>query len=117
LRFDRGAAVLSFHGEVTIESILAVNDLGRLAVNYYQAKSLDLEIDSPGGDCRALDHFLDFRDELVEGGIRLTTTGLTQASSAAAMMLTMGDIGFRRVRKNCRLLFHLNYAHRAIRPA
>jgi ATP-dependent protease ClpP protease subunit len=106
LRFNRSAAVLSFHGEVNVESILRLTDLGRMAVSYYQAKTLELEIDSLGGDCRALDHFLDFREELSESGVRLITTGLTQACSAAAMMLTIGDVGFRRARKSCRLLFH-----------
>ena len=63
-----------------------------------------LEIASPGGTETALTHWLAVADDLRAGGLRIVTRGLTSVGSAAAVMLSLGDL--REAGRNTRLHYH-----------
>ena len=63
-----------------------------------------LEIASAGGAETALNHWLAEADGLRRDGLRIVTRGLTSVGSAAAVMLSLGDV--RETRRNTRLLYH-----------
>jgi hypothetical protein len=66
-----------------------------------------LEIDSSGGELTALEHFLYRLGEWRQTwGLSLETTGLVQAASAAAILISLGDHGRRRTYANTSLLYH-----------
>src|SRR5262249_21951819 len=79
----------------------------KLLHGYYQFRTIDLHIDSPGGDADALRYVVHSLDPWRKGeGRVLRTFGLNQAASAAAMLLSLGTLGHRFAFWRCRLLYH-----------
>lgn len=106
-KYETDRAVVRLVGTVSVESILALCDEVDLAVEYYQYPAVELQLASPGGDVTALDHYLarlkQWRSPPV---VRIETLGLTEAASAAAIILSLGDIGARSAYTSTRLLYH-----------
>ena len=89
-RADR--AVLSMCGEITDESVVGlVAQLRRLADECFY-DLIELEITSNGGENSALRYFVEALDGLRGRGVSVTTRALTKAHSAAAAMLSLGDV-------------------------
>ena len=91
------AVRLRFKGTVDMDSVLALCDEIDLAISYYQYPQVVVELESPGGDLRALDHYTSrltgWRQKY---DLRVATLGLGNVASAAAVMLSLGDVGSRQ---------------------
>ena len=83
--------VVTFTGEVTQEGIIElVSTINRLQTDYFYRR-VDLHIASPGGEVIALDYFIEAISYWKQQDLILTTRALTACSSAAAVMLSLGD--------------------------
>ena len=102
--YGRDRAVLSFCGDVTDESIIGlVAEVRRMADEFYY-HSIELEITSIGGSVRALRYFVDAMEVVRAKGVSVTTRALAKAYSAAAVMLSLGDV--REAAAGCELMYH-----------
>ncbi len=90
----------------TVAEVLSACDQVEKRLTYYWEHAFEFEIDSPGGETPALDYLLGRMDQWRSRGARIATLGLTSVASAAAFVLSMGDIGHRRAFDGCRLLYH-----------
>jgi hypothetical protein len=106
LGFERHGAVATLRGPLVVDRALALVRRLDQAVGYYQYRNLEIAIDSPGGEGDALKHVLDALGRLRRRGVRVATRGLTEACSAAALLLSSGAPGHRRVASHTRLLYH-----------
>lgn len=70
----------------------------------YFYNDVELEIASPGGEVLALEYYLEAMGGFRASGLTLTTRALTAASSAAAVLLALGDR--REAARSSSLLFH-----------
>lgn len=95
-------------GPVTTASIFALVDAMERGVGYYQYRRVDIEIDSPGGEVRALDYYLNKLDGMRRRipGLIIGTLAMTEASSAAAQLLSLGTVGYRRAYASTTILYH-----------
>ena len=71
-----------------------VAEIDRLSTDYFY-KKVELSISSPGGSALALDYYLDALKRFRRRGVQIRTRALTQAGSAAAAILLLGD-GLRK---------------------
>lgn len=106
LRIEKNCAKISFSKEVTTESICELVETFDVATSYYKCRKLILEIDSKGGQVSALNLFVERLKKFREQGILLETNAVSSVASAAAVMLTLGDIGHRSAEKHAKILFH-----------
>ncbi len=94
-------------GDIDMPVCYALIDELKLLREYYQFRTIELQIDSPGGSAEALHHMLlSMRDWTQGNGRVLKTVALSQACSAAALLLSFGTIGHRRAMASSRLLYH-----------
>ena len=70
----------------------------------YFYNDVELEIASPGGSVLALEYYLEAMGGFRASGLTLITRALTAASSAAAVLLALGD--WREAARSSSLLFH-----------
>jgi len=85
----------------------ALIDEMKLLHDYYQFRTIELQIDSPGGSAEALHHIVLSTREWSKGNGRvLRTVALNQACSAAAILLSFGTVGHRQAMSSSRLLYH-----------
>ena len=102
-------AIVSFVAPVTessvIELVRTINELQRQ--RFY--RHVELQIASPGGQVLALQYFLEALAYWKDRGLRLTTLALTSCSSAAAVMLSLGDR--RRASPASLILYHFARIH------
>lgn len=105
--YEPDRAKILFASPVTDSSILWVCDEIETALNYYHYSEIELQIDSPGGSVAYLEYYLARLQEWRRRpSFRLSTTALTQAASAAGVMLCLGDIGRRRAYAGAKILLH-----------
>ncbi len=97
---------IRFNGLVSEPSMQMVADTMDEAFSYYHYDSIEIEINSPGGDARALDYLLEHCENWRVAGRKIATRGGLTCGSAGALMLSFGDIGTRQVSKSTELLFH-----------
>ena len=64
-----------------------------------------LRISSPGGQISALRYWVESMRELQDGGLTLATHAVTTVGSAAAVMLSLGDV--RTAHRKSTLLYHM----------
>ena len=89
--FGLDRATVTIMTEITEESMInLVSEIERLIFGYFYPR-IELRISSPGGQLVALDYFLDALTRFRQHGVRLETRALTQAFSAAAAILSLGD--------------------------
>ena len=102
-------AIVSFVAPVTESSVIhlvrTINELQRQ--RFY--RHVELQIASPGGQVLALQYFLEALAYWKDRGLRLTTLALTSCSSAAAVMLSLGDR--RRASPASLILYHFARIH------
>ena len=83
--------VVTFTGMVTQEGIIELaSTIDRLQADYFY-RNIDLHIASPGGEVIALDYIIEAISCWKQQDLTLTTRALTACSSAAAIMLSLGD--------------------------
>jgi ATP-dependent protease ClpP protease subunit len=101
-------AHLSLNGPLTVVAIQRLVQQVKLAFSYYQYERVELEIDSIGGDLRALNYFLEHRQAWREQGYAVHTCGAVTCASAAALLVAFGDLGKRHIYRSTQLLFHFS---------
>lgn len=106
VRYEQDRAVIRFDDPIDSNSILNLCDEIDYAITFYYYKNITVEIDSPGGEVDALHYYIDKLRQWRKKGTRLGTIALTNCCSAAAMMLSLGDLGFRSATSNAALLYH-----------
>ena len=96
--------IVTFTGNVTESSIIElVGAIDRLKSDYFYRR-IELRIASPGGDVVALDYFIDALSNWKRQALTVITRALTTCSSAAAIMLSLGDR--REASPSSILLYH-----------
>ena len=93
-------------GEVNAESILSLCANIDQAVYYFQYRHITIEICSPGGSVLALEHFLNKLKRWRKCNVIFETVATIDTASAAAMMLSLGDIGHRKAYSSASLHYH-----------
>lgn len=106
LRFEKELAIVTFIGKVNFDSIQTLVRAIDEAVNYYQFKRIRVEINSPGGELKALLMFLAKLKVWRSRGVMIETHALSNVASAAAVMLSLGDIGHRTAMADAEVLYH-----------
>ena len=99
-----GRAVVSFTGDVDWPSICDLVDLVDTLVDHHFHTCIELVIASPGGLVAALDHYVERAGRWRARGVLLRTRVVSEAFSAAAVMLSLGDE--RVAGRGARLLYH-----------
>lgn len=94
------------HGELTPAMAVEVTRALANFFGYYCYPQLTLHLHSPGGDFQALQHLIDAISKWRRAGRELRTESTFEAISAAAVLLSLGDVGSRRVGERTTLLFH-----------
>lgn len=93
-------------GEFTQASALALRDAIREAREYWHYDRLTLQINSPGGELLALKAIMHEIRLWRSDRRKFATEALMKSGSAAALALSMGDVGNRRVQPYTELLYH-----------
>jgi hypothetical protein len=104
--FGPDSARLTMAGPLTPAVVLDMRREFRTAIEYYRYERIEIEIHSPGGDVHALRALVIEMQWLRSNGCVIATTAILEAGSAAALTLSMGDVGFRTVQQYTNLLFH-----------
>lgn len=107
VKYDHDRAIVRLVDPIQNETMFWVCDEVDLALEYYCYRHIELHIDSPGGSVAALEYYLSRLSywRTIDGFV-LETLALTAAASAAAMILALGTIGYRRAYRSAQLLFH-----------
>ena len=96
--------IVSLVGSVTQQNVIdLVDTINRLRTDFFYRR-VDLRIASPGGEVLALDYFIESLDHWKQQDLTVTTRALTSCSSAAAIMLSLGD--HREASASSVLLYH-----------
>lgn len=96
--------IVSLIGPVTQQSVIELVDaINQLRTDFFYRR-VDLRIASPGGEVLALDYFIEYLDHWKRQDLIVTTRALTSCSSAAAIMLSLGDD--REASASSVLLYH-----------
>lgn len=98
-------ALLRLHGPVTQDALLTLRQHLEQARSYWQYSRVVLEINSPGGELLALRALATEIERWRKHG-QFATTGYMSVASAAALALSLGDIGERSVECFTHLVYH-----------
>lgn len=104
--YRNDSAVIRFSGDVNADRIFKLCDEVDFAINYYNYSRIRIDIDSPGGEAKALKHYLHNLKRWRKRGVTIHTRALTSCCSAGAYMLSFGDIGHRIALPHTALLYH-----------
>jgi ATP-dependent protease ClpP protease subunit len=105
--YDGEKATVRVHGYVNNEVIFQLCDEVNLAVDYYNYRRVEIQIDSEAGAVSSLEYYLAWLEKWRKTDkFTIETLALTKAASAGAMILSTGSIGCRRAFKSTRLLYH-----------
>lgn len=107
VKLDPKAPMIRLTGEIDMPVSYALLDEIKLLHDYYQFRVIDLHIDSPGGSADALHYLVHSLEPWRKGeGRVLRTFGINEVSSAAALLLSFGTLGYRTASSRSRLLYH-----------
>ena len=95
-----------FKDPVSFNSIYALIENITTIKDYYRCNHICIEINSPGGELTALQLFNTYIDQWRKEGVIIETKALSTVASAAALMLSMGDLGYRSALPNAKILYH-----------
>jgi ATP-dependent protease ClpP protease subunit len=73
---------------------------------YYHYESVTLKLNSPGGAVVGLEYILECIDGWRARGRQVHTLAMFRASSAAALLMSLGEVGKRAAHRNSSLLYH-----------
>ena len=97
-------AVVPVNGIIEEEMMLQLVSAIQQLHNDYFYTHIELEVCSPGGQAMALDYCVDAMDALRARGVRFTTRALMSVSSAAANLVSLGDV--REAVRGASFLYH-----------
>lgn len=106
VRYEQQRAIVRFCGPVNTAQIFCLCDEIDSFVDHYYYTHVTLEIDSNGGELQSLLYYIQRLKGWRRAGIKIETVALTQCASAAALMLSLGDIGHRYAMPRSKLLYH-----------
>lgn len=99
-------ARLDINSEIT-ENLATAMEAGlQKLFNYYKYDRIVLRINSPGGLLNALRHMLQYIQHWRNRGCLIDTEATFGAASAAAVLLSFGQVGSRTAHLHTSLLFH-----------
>lgn len=99
-------AVVQLEGPLTQAQALELRDVFREAGDYWKYSDLTLELNSPGGELLALRALMYELKCWRARGRNLKTVSLGFTASAAAIALSLGNLGQRAVQPHSVLLYH-----------
>lgn len=106
VRYEQHRGVVRYCGPVEASRIFGLCDEIDSLINEYYYSQIGLEIDSMGGEVKSLLYYCEKLKGWRKRGVSIETMALTQCASAAALMLSLGDIGKRRSMPKAFLLYH-----------
>ncbi len=106
VQYEQQRAIVRFCGPVDTTQIFCLCDEIDSFINHYYYTHIVLEIDSNGGELQSLLHYIQKLKWWRKAGVRIETVALTQCASAAALMLSLGDIGHRYAMPRSKILYH-----------
>lgn len=106
IQYEQQRAIVRFSGPVDTTQIFCLCDEIDSFINQYYYTHVVLEIDSNGGELQSLLHYIQKLKWWRKAGVRIETVALTQCASAAALMLSLGDIGHRYAMPRSKILYH-----------
>lgn len=104
--FSSQTAVLSINGVISEETALEFERRLESLFDYYQYRSLQVDINSPGGSHSGLFHILFVMSRARKQGLRIHCKSTFLAASAGALLLALGEVGSRTVHCYTTVLFH-----------
>ena len=96
--------IIHFSGPLEDESSIELIDRIRALRDEFFFSEVQLRISSPGGHLSALKYFAESVRELQADGLKIATHAITTVASAAAVMLSLGDV--RTAHRKSLLLYH-----------
>ena len=96
--------IVNFTGPLKDESCINLIDQIRALRDELFFSEIQLRISSPGGQLSALKYFAESVHELQADGLKIATHAITTVASAAAVMLSLGDM--RTAHRKSVLLYH-----------
>ena len=84
-------AVVSFTGELDRDAVRELVEIVELLVQEYFYSTVELLVTSPGGNVRAFEYYLSRQAEWRRDGVRVRTHVFSEAGSAAALLVSLGD--------------------------
>ena len=106
INLNERAGILTLRGRLTDDTALEFREKLDLLVRYYQHQRVTLQIHSEGGQALGLHHMLEDIESHRARAVSIVTEAPLMAGSAAAVLLTLGELGSRRVSRQTSLLFH-----------
>lgn len=106
ISINQREGTLSLTGEINHPTAIELESQLKLLANYYQHSSITLKINSGGGQISALQYIIDALDQMRSQGVQIKTEASFNAMSAAAVLVAVGDVGERVVKRQTHLLFH-----------
>lgn len=104
---DAAVPVIRLTGDIDMPVAYSLLDELNLLHGYYQFRTVDLHLDSPGGSADALQAIVHGLIPWSSGeGRVLKTFGMNEVASAAAIILSFGTVGHRTASRRSRLLYH-----------
>ncbi len=105
-KFEKNKAVVTLTGEVNFQSISELVTAIDLAITYYFFDRIKIEINSPGGELKALQIFIAKLKDWRSRGVVIETHAMSNVASAAAVMLSLGNVGYRTAMVDAEVLYH-----------
>ena len=96
--------IIHFSGPLEDENCIELVDRIRVLRDDLFFSEVQLRIASPGGQLSALKYVAESVHELQAGGMKIATHAITKVGSAAAVMLSLGDV--RTAHRKSLLLYH-----------
>ena len=84
-------AVVAFTGDLDWDAVRELVDIVELVVQEYFYGAVEILVSSPGGNVRAFEYYLGRQAEWRRAGVRIRTNVLSEAASAAALLVSLGD--------------------------
>jgi ATP-dependent protease ClpP protease subunit len=106
VKFEQQRGVVRFSGAVDANRIFALCDEIDSLIDEYYYSRIRIEIDSTGGEVKSLLYFCEKLKKWRKAGVRIETKALTLCASAAALMLSMGERGYRTAMPKTKLVYH-----------
>lgn len=103
-RADEGE--LQINTDLAEASALGLEKMFNLFFGYYHYPRVLLRINSNGGQLVALHHILQVVERWRQEGREIRTEATFRAASAAALLLSLGEVASRRVQRHTALLYH-----------
>jgi ATP-dependent protease ClpP protease subunit len=104
--YEKDIFVVRLTDQVDDTSIFNLCDEIDFAIDYYHYKNVEIHINSPGGHLDSLLYYLNKYENWKKKNVTIHTTALTSACSAAAKILSLGNIGYRTAYPSSKLVYH-----------